>query len=190
MKRDMIQLPIRFGFHEYYDSQTGKGYGSSNFSWTSALFLDLIYEYYDKDKHGILRANARPPYGLFRPFRRNDIRRNLSLEDLDPRIHFALVCGSRSCAPIDFWKAESVDAQLEKAAAHFINSSEVIILPEQNKVFLSQIFKWYKRDFGGKSQILNFVLKYLRSRETFHFLEKNIDNIRVEYLFYDWNLNH
>ncbi|NIR13100.1 MAG: hypothetical protein GWN86_03755, partial [Desulfobacterales bacterium] len=52
MKKDMIQLPIRFGFHEYFDSQTGKGYGSGNFSWTAALFLDLVYEYYDKDKHG------------------------------------------------------------------------------------------------------------------------------------------
>ncbi|GAG52129.1 unnamed protein product, partial [marine sediment metagenome] len=50
MKMDMIQLPIRFGFHEYFDSQNGQGYGSSNFSWTSALFLDLVYEYYDKDR--------------------------------------------------------------------------------------------------------------------------------------------
>lgn len=32
MKRDMIQLPIRFGFHEYFDSRTGKGYGSDRFS--------------------------------------------------------------------------------------------------------------------------------------------------------------
>ena len=51
MKKDIIQLPIRFGFHEYFDSQTGQGYGSANFSWTAALFLDLVYEYYEKDEH-------------------------------------------------------------------------------------------------------------------------------------------
>ncbi|MBW2095257.1 MAG: glycoside hydrolase, partial [Deltaproteobacteria bacterium] len=52
IKQDMIQLPIRFGFHEYFDSQTGEGYGSSDFSWTSSLFLELVYEYYEKDGSG------------------------------------------------------------------------------------------------------------------------------------------
>ena len=51
MKKDMIQLPVRFGFHEYFDSITGQGYGSDGFGWTSALFIDLVYEYYDQDKH-------------------------------------------------------------------------------------------------------------------------------------------
>ncbi|MEE9610116.1 MAG: DUF547 domain-containing protein, partial [Desulfatiglandales bacterium] len=251
MKRDMIQLPIRFGFHEYFDSQTGQGYGSSNFSWTAALFLDLVYEYYEKDRHGfdwlnlgkarkekkkvvlnqvptirscpskdvasnlmfsigelkdkffdlnrglvdyeamkrsseyrnyqeiaaqlkvfdpeiisspaqkkafwinlynaivvhgivelgisssvkeisdffagiyyqigeftfsaeeiehgILRANARPPYGIFSLFKGNDPRGRFSLKSIDPRIHFALVCGSRSCAPIRFYEADLID---------------------------------------------------------------------------------
>lgn len=51
MKRDIIQLPLRFGFHEYFDSRSGKGYGSDGFSWTAALFLDLVYQYYSEDKH-------------------------------------------------------------------------------------------------------------------------------------------
>jgi hypothetical protein len=51
MKKDLIQLPVRFGFHEYFDSITGKGYGSDAFSWTTSLFIDLVYEYYDQDKH-------------------------------------------------------------------------------------------------------------------------------------------
>jgi hypothetical protein len=332
MKKDMIQLPIRFGFHEYFDSLTGQGYGSSSFSWTTALFLDLVYEYYDADKHsfdwlklsktrklkkktvlnegpasrsspseytasnlmasigdlkdkfydltrglvdyeamkrssrydsyqgiaaglqafdprtlsspaqkkafwinlyntivvhgivelgitssvreisdffsnisykiegstfsaeeiehGILRGNARPPYGIFPLFRRNDPRRQLSLNSMDPRIHFALVCGSRSCAPIRFYEADLIDEQLDTAARNFINSSEVIILPEKNKIFLSQIFNWYKQDFGGKEGILYFLLKYLDQDEKSIFLQKNMDNFAFEYLFYDWNLNH
>jgi len=332
MKRDMIQLPVRFDFHEYFDSQTGQGYGSSGFSWTAALFLDLVYEYYDQDKHafdwikpgnsrrlkkkiilnqgdqqgeslseniapklmasigdlkdsfydlnrglvdyeamkrsteydryqgiaarlrafdpeslstpsqkkafwinlyntivvhgivelgitssvreipdffrsisyrigrftfsaeeiehGILRANTRPPYGLFPSFKRSDPRRLLSLDFVDPRIHFSLVCGSRSCAPIRFYESHLVDEQLETAAKHFINSSEVIILPEKNKIFLSQIFRWYSRDFGGKERIFHFLLKYLDRDEKSMVLKRNMDSIDVEYLFYDWNLNH
>jgi len=332
MKRDIIQLPIRFGFHEYFDSHTGKGYGSSGFSWTAALFINLVFEYYDKDKnrlpwlkqrvfnktkkkkilnklsesrgnspedvssrlmtsigdlkdkfydlnrgridyaamkasseytryleiaarlqafdpallstssqkkafwinlyntivvhgvvelgivssvrevphffadiayqvgkftftadeieHGILRANARPPYNPFHMFKKNDPRSILSLQDIDPRIHFALVCGSRSCPPIRFYEADHMDEQLDSAAGNFINSSEVIILPEQNKIFLSQIFDWYKKDFGGRDNIFDYLLKYLNEDKESEYLRQNIDRIKIEYLFYDWNLNH
>jgi len=332
MKTDMIQLPIRFGFHEYFDSRSGQGYGSSNFSWTAALFLDLIYEYYHKDnyglerfkfsgikrrkekiilnqatgmpgsiskdtasnmmtcirnlkdkfydltrgridykamktsseygvyqetaarlqafdpaelssptekkafwinlynaiivhgivqlginssvrevphffrrisyqvgefifsaediEHGILRTNAKPPYRIFPLLKRNDLRRGFSLEAIDPRIHFALVCGSRSCAPIRFYEADVVDEQLDKATRNFINSSEVIVLPEKNKIFLSQIFHWYEKDFGKKEEIFSLLLKYLEKDDKFHYLKKNRRTIKVEYLFYDWNLNH
>ena len=44
MKQAIIQFPIRFGFHEYFDSHTGKGYGFSGFSWTAALFINLVSE--------------------------------------------------------------------------------------------------------------------------------------------------
>jgi len=331
MKRDMIQLPIRFGFHEYFDSRTGQGYGSPDFSWTAALFLDLVREYYDRVspglgrpsrgkvklgrkrvlnhgnsaksgdardissdlmrsighlkerfldpdrgrinyeamkrsaeyeeyrkvaaglkkfdpatlstpqekkafwinlyntivvqgivelgigesvkeirgffkniaynvggflfsaddmEHGILRANKRPPYAIFPLFRGNDPRRPLSLDKVDPRIHFALVCGSRSCAPIRFYQPDLVEEQLEQAARSFVNSSEVIIVPEENKVFLSQIFEWYSADFGGRRKALDFILMYLDPDEKASFLKENMNGIRMEYLFYDWNLNH
>ncbi|UCG39611.1 MAG: glycoside hydrolase, partial [bacterium] len=32
LRRDLLQLPIRFGFHEYFDSFSGEGYGSRDFS--------------------------------------------------------------------------------------------------------------------------------------------------------------
>jgi len=332
MKKDLAQLPIRFGFHEYFDSQTGNGYGSDQFSWTAALFIDLICDYYEEDRHryggfglrgtrrlgrrhmlnrvdgvapsnetdtasklmdrlwdlkikffdvnrgrvnyelmrkspeyqdytrragqlkyfnlgqlatreqrlafwvnlynvlvvhgimelnicasvrevsdffrnvsyqigefsfspdeiehGILRANARPPYGVFPPFSRDDKRREFSLDRVDPRIHFALVCGSRSCAPIRFYEAGHIDKQLDMAARNFVRSSEVIILPEKSRIFLSQIFRWYQKDFGGEKGVFRFLLRYLDRDEKSAFLERNLDHITSEYLFYDWNLNH
>jgi hypothetical protein len=114
----------------------------------------------------------------------------MSLTRIDPRIHFALVCGSRSCAPIHFYEAALIDEQLDMAARKFVNSSEVLILPEQNKIFLSQIFSWYKRDFGGREKIFHFLLKYLDEDERSRFLKNNMGRATVEYLFYDWNLNH
>ena len=70
------------------------------------------------------------------------------------------------------------------------NSSEVLILPERNTIFLSQIFNWYERDFGDKRKVFLFLLKYLEEDEKSEFLRKNMDTIQMEYLFYDWNLNH
>jgi hypothetical protein len=143
----------------------------------------------DEIEHGILRANTRPPYGFLVSFRRGDRRLEFSLDHVDPRIHFALVCGSRSCAPIRFYEAEHIDRQLDVAAKRFVNSSEIIILPEKLTVLLSQIFRWYRKDFGGKTQVLRFLLRYLDQDEKSIFLEKNMDRVAQEYLFYDWNLN-
>jgi hypothetical protein len=109
---------------------------------------------------------------------------------VDPRVHFALVCGSRSCAPIDYYQAERIDRQLEAAAHGFVESSEVVILPEENKILLSQIFDWYRKDFGGRREALGFVLERLDDGPAARHLAAHLDDIRVEYLFYDWNLNH
>ncbi len=44
VRQDIIELVHRFGFHEYFDPYEGRGYGSENFSWTAALFLDVVQE--------------------------------------------------------------------------------------------------------------------------------------------------
>ncbi len=38
----MYQLVIENGFYEYYKPENGKGLGAAGFSWTAALFIDLI----------------------------------------------------------------------------------------------------------------------------------------------------
>ena len=44
IKRKTINLVKQKGFNEYFSCKTGKGFGATNFSWTAALFLDLILE--------------------------------------------------------------------------------------------------------------------------------------------------
>jgi glycogen debranching enzyme len=44
VKETMLTLTSQFGLYEYYDPEEGKGHGASNFSWTSALIIDLHYE--------------------------------------------------------------------------------------------------------------------------------------------------
>jgi len=67
-------------------------------------------------EYGILRANAPHPAIPGPHFGARDPRRRYSLERLDPRIHFALVCAARSCPPIAVYDAAGIDQQLDMAA--------------------------------------------------------------------------
>ena len=142
-------------------------------------------------EHGILRGNSRPPYGLFRPFGGRDPRLTFAVRPPDPRIHFTLVCASRSCPPIGFYTSEQIEEQLELATASFINSPEVEIIPSENLLRISQIFRWYRKDFGGSdTSIIQFLLQYLDAGEKKDFLGAHQEAVRIRYRDYDWSLNH
>ena len=141
-------------------------------------------------EHGILRGNRRPPYRLLKPFREKDPRLEFAVIPLDTRIHFALVCGARSCPPIGFYEAEKIDSQLQLAALSFINSPQVKILPQERTALISQIFKWYKVDFEGSNKaLIETLLSFLDEGENKSFLQQHRDRIRIKYQPYDWNLN-
>ena len=66
----------------------------------------------DVIEHGLLRGNRRPPYGLRPLLRAGDPRLEYAPASVDPRIHFALNCGARSCPPVHDSEAARVDEQL------------------------------------------------------------------------------
>ncbi len=141
-------------------------------------------------EHGILRDNQRPPYRLLRPFRGRDPRWGFAVRPMDPRIHFALVCGARSCPPIGFYEADQIDFQLDLAAASFINSPQVQVFPEERAISISMIFKWYRRDFGGTDEALvEMLLKFLDEGQKKDFLKQDRARVRIRYQPYDWSLN-
>jgi hypothetical protein len=141
-------------------------------------------------EHGILRGNRRPPYHLLKPFRNRDPRHAFAALPMDPQIHFALVCGARSCPPIGFYEAEQIDFQLQLAAMSFINSPQVKTLPQERAVVISMIFRWYRADFGGnRAAVIDTLLNFMDEGEGKTFLRENRDQIRIRYQPYDWNLN-
>jgi hypothetical protein len=44
LRKTIVSLCKEQGFYEYYDPTTGFGHGSDLFSWTAALFLDVVLE--------------------------------------------------------------------------------------------------------------------------------------------------
>ncbi len=148
--------------------------------------LDII-------EHGVLRCNRASNGPLAQiPLREKDARLQCSLpEPLDPRIHFALNCGARSCPPVRYYDAEEVETSLETATKAFLTSTEFDI--ERGTVTLSKIFWWYRRDFGGNGEshsVLSWIRPYLSTES-----RRKLDCItrsgapKILYLDYDWTIN-
>lgn len=127
-------------------------------------------------------------------------RAQLSLNDVEhgvirkgfkePRIHFALVCASRSCPKLqeEAWVAHKLDEQLEAAARQFLSDPrENRYDPRTQTLHLSSIFKWYGEDFEQDgTSLAAHVSKWLPApaREAVLASEP-----RVSFLDYDWSLN-
>jgi hypothetical protein len=147
-------------------------------------------------EHGILRANAGHP-AFFQPqFVPDDPRRGFVLDSLDARVHFALNCAARSCPPIRFYAAQHLDAQLDLAARSFVNGGGVVIKKVERTIYLSRIFSWYARDFGGAlfgyrrvGRLVRFAANYLNDIDQRQYILDHSDNLRVRFLKYDWALN-
>lgn len=139
-------------------------------------------------EHGILRAN-RPHWTIPGPqFGPSDARLAWRVTPLDPRIHFALNCASRSCPPIAFYDAAKIDAQLDLATAGFV-ANEVTVDPGQGIVRLSAIFRWYAGDFGGRQGVLAFLARHLPAGEARDWLHAQGTRPRLAAQPYDWGLN-
>ncbi|MCW5830196.1 MAG: DUF547 domain-containing protein [Deltaproteobacteria bacterium] len=144
----------------------------------------------DMIEHGILRANARPPYPLSGPyFAPGSSQLVLALGRLDPRIHFALVCGSKRCPPIGFYEETGLDTQLSMATRAFINA-ETVVDSGTKLVTTSSIFKYYADDFGGMpSGLSRFLASWLDNAKTAEWLREHAHSARFEFRRYDWSLN-
>ena len=133
----------------------------------------------DDIEHGILRGNRRNPFFPFKPFEAADPRLGWSLP-LEPRIHFALNCGAKSCPPIGVYTAELLEEQLELATHSFLQSEVEI---DGNVLRLSALLKWYQADFGGRDGVVQLLGRVLG----FEGLE--LARLKWVYKPYSWTIN-
>ena len=140
----------------------------------------------DDVEHGVLRGNRRRVFPPLRPFRARDPRRGLALDPLDPRIHFAINCGARSCPPVSVYRAALIDTQLDRAARSFVNTEVAL---EDGRVVCSRLFKWYRRDFDGAGGVPAFLLRYLDDGPARRTLAGTASPT-VTFRGWDWSLHH
>ena len=121
-----------------------------------------------------------------RDFSLNEIETNAIRKQFqEPRIHFAIVCASRGCPWLshDAFTGERLEEQLEARARLFLNQTRNIRFNSaQREVSLSQIFEWYKEDFGDTTEkLLAFIGKYRT--------ELLQGKWKVRCIEYDWGIN-
>jgi hypothetical protein len=124
----------------------------------------------------------------------------------EPRIHFAIVCASRSCPDlrVETYRADILEIQLNDQTLKFINNSQKGVRWDTGKqvLYISKIFKWFKKDFKKKNNTTNLsiespmlnkpVIRFIDSYINDESLKDIIDgdkHIKVSYLHYDWRLN-
>ena len=156
------QIQLRFGtfFDGYVTELQGKGYSLNQFE------QHFVFEDYD-------RKSKRPPP-----------------KTLDPRAHFALVCGAQGCPPLlpRAYQADSLDRQLDFAVRNALSSrAHLRFNPLARFVQASSIFQWYAADFGSPRQAMEFIKRYGPTPVT-----AEIDSLKVTeigaYLPWDWKL--
>lgn len=103
----------------------------------------------------------------------------------DPRIHFVLGCGARSCPFLydNAFYPEKLQEQLDFRAQLIIDRPNYVHVDEKmQKVILNKIFDWYKDQFQTNAgSLIKYVNKYK--------FYKVPENYLVEFQEYDWSLN-
>lgn len=129
----------------------------------------------DDVEHGILRKcqykeNQSPEGAALQ------VIKDLMVKTLDPRIHFALNCGAKSCPPIAFYKAESINSQLDMATQAFLEG-ESEFDEAKKEVHTTALLEWFASDFGGIEGIKSMFKDQI---------EKDISEYTIKYNEYSW----
>jgi len=106
----------------------------------------------------------------------------------EPRIHFAFNCASIGCPNLKMtaWEAQTLEEDLTEAAIDFINSPRGVDISKAGKLTGSNLFKWYKKDFGETdAEVITYLSQFARGE-----IKAAMDGANKFNKFdYDWDLN-
>jgi len=138
-------------------------------------------------EHGILRGNKAPPGKFLRPFNTRDSRYIHVLKEIDPRIHFALHCGAKSCPPFQYFPFQHIHFALQFASECFVRN-DVTVDHTKKEITISKIFQWYGEDFANtQEKLMEYLLGFMCSQQQVEFSDLIKSNkYTVKYRKYMW----
>src|SRR5262249_37431163 len=132
----------------------------------------------------------------------NDLENNIIRKQfLDPRIHFYINCGARSCPPLQRGAIaqNATEAELERGATRFINDPATVRFDApSHTLYLSKIFDWFSQDFINylrarrgieRPYISQYISLYLAGPSAKALADTPPEQIKIKYLDYDRDLN-
>jgi len=108
----------------------------------------------------------------------------------EPRIHFAIICASKSCPFLrpEAFAATKIDQQLDEQARQFVNDTFRNRFDATTKTaHLSEIFNWFDEDFKGAGSTQRYIARYASDPVVARGLAA--DEYKIQWIDYDWNLN-
>lgn len=112
----------------------------------------------------------------------NEIEHQILRKMNEPRIHFAIVCGSYSCPKLknEAYTSENLDEQLTDATKTFLADDKRNNI-SSNNLELSKIFQWFTKDFKQDGSLIDFLKKYSDIKIS--------DKAKKRFKDYNWVLN-
>ena len=176
-----------------------KGAGTTNytrykfFSGSSYNIGGEVWSLNDIE-NGILRSNRSSMATLYmKPFKQSDPRIKFILKEPEPRIHFALNCGAKSCPPIKTFSGDDIRSQLDLATAAFLENDDGLMVNEdRTEIKLTQLFQWYRVDFGDDDvEVVRWILDHVTEPKKKKAVEEllNKNQFKVSFIPYDWGHN-
>jgi len=118
----------------------------------------------------------------------------LSVENFDPRIHFALVNATKGAPqlPSKAFESKDFEEQLENLTKFNVNLSKFVRI-ENFELILSEVFWRYAKDFESVGGVVEFIKKYLDPNLRPD-AEKILAKLKTDYpdvvrYEYDWSIN-
>jgi len=132
---------------------------------------------FDDIEHGLIRnSTSKWSLGFLPKIFTGSFEKQFRLDEVDPRIHFALNCGAKDCPPVANYSATKLDAQLEASTQRYLNNNSEY-LPEEDKVRVTSLMNWFRGDFGNRTEFL----------KRYDIIPEDADP-SLEYRDYDWTL--
>jgi hypothetical protein len=123
--------------------------------------------------------------------------RRMSLDDIEhatlrqqwqePRVHYAVNCASIGCPNLqaEAFTAANLERMLDAGARAYVNHPRGVRIVRPGQVRVSNIYNWFKEDFGGNPAGILAHLRQYAGPE----LSANLEGARIVGYDYDWAVN-
>lgn len=183
-KKEAFWINIYNGMVQYLLTEDPKRFDDrSAFFSTPAFTVAGTTMSPNEMEHGIIRGGEnRLGLGFVPQVFTNKFERTFRIKGGDSRVHFALNCGASSCPPVEIYRPDTFEEQIDaRVRSYLAEHSKIEERDGEQVVVTSPLFQWFKGDFRDHDGVDDFLVAY-------GVLTEENKSMSREYEDYDWTL--